>query len=219
MKKPYLKKNNEQGFTLIEFIVVLVIFSIMSGTSLFNYIEYRNNIQTTNVAQDVALTIRQAQVYGISASDGFDSEDVFASNNDNTINIIDDRSIRGFAINTESQEIILFEDINRNFSYDPENDRVIDIRKIISENINISACLFSSEVSPTPGNCSEEVTVNTNGDTIVSIAFERPYPDAFIHFENTQYSHVLIELKDNAGNNLRYIEVNPIGNISVKSYD
>ena len=219
MKKPYLKKNNEQGFTLIEFIVVLVIFSIMSGTSLFNYNEYRNNIETTNVAQDIALTIRQAQVYGISASDGFDSENVFANNNDNTINIIDDRSIRGFAINTESQEIILFEDLNRNFSYEPDNDRVIDVRRILARNTNMSACLFASGDPVNPGNCLEEVTVNTSGDTMVSIAFQRPYPDAFIRFDGSEYSHVLIELKDNSENPLRYIEVNPIGSISVKSYD
>ena len=224
MKKPYLKKNNEQGFTLIEFIVVLVIFSIMSGTSLFNYNQYRNNIEITNIAQDVALTIRQAQVYGISAADEFEGGTgentfgFFGSDNDPS-SITEDRSIRGFAIDIKSQEIILFEDLNRSFSYEPQNDRVIDVRRILARNTNMSACLFASDDPVDPGNCSEEVTINTNGDTIVSIAFERPYPDAFIHFENTQYSHVLIELKDNAGNNLRYIEVNPIGNISVKSYD
>ena len=212
MKKPYLKKNSEQGFTLVEFIVVLVIFSIMSGTSLFNYNRYQNNIETTNIAQDIALTIRQAQVYGISAA----SETLPQINNSNDLNLVQDKSIRGFAINTESQEIILFEDLNRSFGYESQSDRIIDVRRILARNTNISACLFDFGASPIPGECSVDVASES---TMVNVVFQRPYPDAFINFDGNSYGHVLVELKDNSANNLKYIEINPIGNISVKSYE
>ena len=211
MKKPYLKKNSEQGFTLVEFIVVLVIFSIMSGTSLFNYNRYQNNIETTNIAQDIALTIRQAQVYGISAS-----SEILPQINSNDLNLVQDKSIRGFAINTESQEIILFEDLNRSFGYESQSDRIIDVRRILARNTNISACLFDFGASPIPGECSVDVASES---TMVNVVFQRPYPDAFINFDGNPYGHVLVELKDNSANNLKYIEINPIGNISVKSYE
>jgi len=188
MKKPYLKKNNERGFSLVEFIVVLVIFSIMSGTSLFNFNRYKNNIETTNVAQDIALTIRQAQVYGISATDGFGGRDasvIFGAGNistqDNVINIAQDRSIRGLAIDTESQEIILFEDLNRNNQYEPSSDRVIDIRTILTQNTNISVCLFNSSESSTSIDASSCPTEVASENTMVNITFQRPYPDAIIN--------------------------------------
>jgi prepilin-type N-terminal cleavage/methylation domain-containing protein len=227
MKKPYLKKNNERGFSLVEFIVVLVIFSIMSGTSLFNFNRYKNNIETTNVAQDIALSIRQAQVYGISATDGFgdgDASAIFgAGGNGNSrdagvINITQDRSVRGLAIDTESQEIILFEDLDRNNQYESSIDRVIDIRTILTQNIDISVCLFnpgeSSASRASLRSCENEVT-----DGRVNITFQRPYPDAIISYGDFQFGRALIKLKDNSANDLKYIEVNSIGNISVKSYE
>lgn len=234
MKKPYLKKNNEQGFSLVEFIVVLVIFSIMSGTSLFNFNRYQDSIQTTNIAQDIALSIRQAQIYGLSGSDRIvgageldeegESDQIFGDAGGNSSNfggvqidnIANDRSIRGVAIRTNPQELIIFEDLNRNFEYNPDNDRTIDIRTILARNINMSVCLIDFSASVDINDCSEEVIED---DEVVSIVFQRPYPDAFIEYNNTSYGHVFIELKDNSMNPLKYIEINPIGNISVKSYE
>lgn len=57
----------KKGFTLVEFIVILIIFSIMAATALVNFTGFRNNIGLNNLAQDIALTVRQAQVFGWSA--------------------------------------------------------------------------------------------------------------------------------------------------------
>lgn len=235
MKKPYLKKNNEQGFSLIEFIVVLVIFSIMAGTSLFNFNEYRDNIEQTNIAQDIALTIRQAQVYGISGSDrtigdvglegnnNQNSVDFFGTNpqdfNGNEIlDITSDRSIRGVAFNVVDNEIILFEDLNQNFEYDDSNDRIIDIRKILSNDINMSACLITQSDAPADtDNCNEEVF---NESDHISITFRRPYPDAYMYYQGVSYGHFYLKLVDNNfSEKQRYIEVSPVGNISIRMYE
>lgn len=230
MKKKRLK-NNKQGFTLVEFIVVLVIFSIMSGTSLFNFNRYQNNIQTTNIAQDIALTIRQAQVYGLSGSDrtvgGAEIEDENASElfgsgdqtqfGSNIPNIANDKTIRGVAVRTEPQELIIFEDLDRNLKFNDDNDRVIDIRTILARNVNLSVCLTEFGSSADIDNCNNNVS---RTDELVSIVFQRPYPDAYIEYDGeTDYSHAFIELLDNSENPLKYIEINPIGNISVKSYE
>lgn len=242
MKKPYLKKNNEQGFSLIEFIVVLVIFSIMSGTSLFNFNKYQNNIEQTNIAQDIALTLRQAQVYGLSGSDqtvgaqdldeqgiasdvfGVDGDDNQFFGDTQILNIANDRSVRGVAIDTDGQRLIIFEDINRSLEYEPDTDRVIDVRTILARDVFMSVCLIhEDDVPQQAADCSSSnnaTTVVSQEDLFVNITFQRPYPDAILYFDNEEdYRYAYIELKDRSGNNLRYVEVSPIGNISVKSYE
>ncbi len=60
------KKTKEQGFTLIELLVSIGIFFIITALVFVNQQRFGGTILLTNLAYDVALTIRQAQVYGIS---------------------------------------------------------------------------------------------------------------------------------------------------------
>lgn len=62
--------HENKGFTLIEFIVIMIIFSIMASVSLFNFTGFRNETMVSNLAHDIALTIRQVQVEGSSAVGG-----------------------------------------------------------------------------------------------------------------------------------------------------
>ena len=55
-----------RGFTLIELMVTLAIFTIMTSVIMANYPGFNNKIALEVLAQDIALSIRQAQVYGIS---------------------------------------------------------------------------------------------------------------------------------------------------------
>lgn len=60
-----LKRNLKKGFTLIEMLVVLTIFSILTGVVLVGQSKFNSSILLTNLAYDTALTVRQAQNYGI----------------------------------------------------------------------------------------------------------------------------------------------------------
>ena len=215
-----LQKNNHQaGFSLVEFIVVLVIFAIMSTVSIFNYNGYRQSIQETNISQDIALSIRQAQVYGISSSDrivgdeSIDPEDLF-SFNESIPDITQDRSIRGVAIDSANESIIIFEDLNRNFVYNssgPNPDRIIDSRTILTGNIEI----LGVDLCNTNPNCGNVET------DMVHIAFQRPYSDAYISLDGSvgNYDFASILIGESTPYN-KYIELNAIGNISVKKdYD
>jgi prepilin-type N-terminal cleavage/methylation domain-containing protein len=53
-----------QGFTLIEFVVIISIFAIMATVALFNFSGFRSNVALNNLSHDIALTLRQAQVFG-----------------------------------------------------------------------------------------------------------------------------------------------------------
>jgi len=65
------------GFTLIEMMVVLAIMIMISTLTLTNYRQFGGKILLSNKAYDVALSIREAQVYGISAR--FQNDTTFQS--------------------------------------------------------------------------------------------------------------------------------------------
>ena len=54
-------KKNKRGFTIIEMLVVLAIFAIMSSIVIFQYPTFQAQIDLKNTATDVALQIVQAQ--------------------------------------------------------------------------------------------------------------------------------------------------------------
>jgi prepilin-type N-terminal cleavage/methylation domain-containing protein len=53
------------GFTLVELLVTITIFVILTGVVLFSQSRFNSTIFLTNLAYDTALTIRQAQTFGI----------------------------------------------------------------------------------------------------------------------------------------------------------
>ncbi|MEK7601465.1 MAG: prepilin-type N-terminal cleavage/methylation domain-containing protein [Patescibacteria group bacterium] len=58
--------NLSRGFTLIELMVVTGIIAIISGLVLVNNNKFGGAVLLENLAYDMALSLRQAQVYGIS---------------------------------------------------------------------------------------------------------------------------------------------------------
>ena len=226
---PFLEKpltfRDKRGFSLVEFVVVLTIFAIMSSVSLFNYNGYRDRIQETNVGQDIALSIRQAQVYGISSSDrlvgdqNLDeagvADDVFGVNSPSNpyfttqiADITQDRSIRGVVVYPSSETILIFEDLNRNLVYDDGTDRIIDRRSIQTPSVD----LVGVDLCDAVANCDDVE------EDRVDIVFVRPYPEAFISRDGsagTLYNFASVIL-DSGRPNQSYIEVTSIGNINLK---
>jgi prepilin-type N-terminal cleavage/methylation domain-containing protein len=62
MKKRF---ESKKGFTLIELMVTLAIFTIVSGITLANYPAFGTRMNLELLANDIAYLIRQAQVYGL----------------------------------------------------------------------------------------------------------------------------------------------------------
>ena len=63
----------QKGFTLIELLVTITMFVIITGVVLVNSNKFDNTILLNNFAYDVALTIKQAQLYGVSVKENNDS--------------------------------------------------------------------------------------------------------------------------------------------------
>lgn len=60
--------NKKNGMTSIELVVVFGIFALLATSVLFNYREFSTGIKLKNLAQDIALQIRQAQNRAVSGT-------------------------------------------------------------------------------------------------------------------------------------------------------
>jgi prepilin-type N-terminal cleavage/methylation domain-containing protein len=61
------KKSLNKGFTLVELLVTITIFVIITGVVLVNSNKFDSTELLNNFTYDVALTIKQAQSYGVNA--------------------------------------------------------------------------------------------------------------------------------------------------------
>lgn len=64
--RPFSFKKSQPGFTLVEMMVVVAIFLIMTGVILINAPSVREKLSIELVAQELSINIRGTQVYGIS---------------------------------------------------------------------------------------------------------------------------------------------------------
>ena len=55
----------EKGFTLIELLVVIALMGIIYSVTLSNYAGLNKSVELKNTVYNVALSIRETQVYGI----------------------------------------------------------------------------------------------------------------------------------------------------------
>lgn len=150
-----------RGFSLVEFVVVLTIFSIMSLIALFNYRDFQSTTAVKNLAYDVALSIRQAQTFGTAASD---VDNPLAPT---TASPADDKSIYGIVFRNNTT-FSLFLDSNRNYFFGAA-DGLIETKKILGGGSISDICVGNDS-----GSCG---TIGSNG---LVITFQRPLSDAII---------------------------------------
>ena len=156
------KRNFKRGFTLVELLVTISIFAILTGVVLFNQQKFNSTILLTNLAYDTALTIRQAQTYGVNIKE-FDSGggSQFVPYGVH------------FDISETNKSFILFADINNENKYS---------ESLTTCNMQ-DGCVNRYDIKR--GNYIFDIKVTNNGvESSVSkldIIFKRPNPDAIIN--------------------------------------
>ncbi len=187
MMKIFSKKRirNNDGFTLVELLVTIVIFVILTGIVLFNQSGFNNGIILKNLAYDIALNVKQVQTYGIAVKESqTQSGSIFSSygiyfnltNNKNFILFADNDSSGGFNGNPSC----------------PVGDSECIQRYTISRGSYISKICIGTEPS---------CPVQTQEMTIF---FKRPNPDAIMRYvdnfgavSTSTFSRIIISSADN----------------------
>ncbi len=175
------KNKNNSGFSLLEMLVVIAIFGILTAVIVFNYGKFNSEIIFTNVAYELALSIREAQVYSLGvavAGDDFDT-----------------RYGVYFDIEEDDQKFIFFADKDDNGRCGANNDCSLsglsgDEPSSLS---NLTRGIFVrgfcvTGLGETPICSSGNDYYNKNNLTGnkegLAITFQRPDPDAYIEIGN-----------------------------------
>lgn len=186
-----MKIHGNKGFTLIEFVVIISIFAIMAGVALVNFAGFRSNVGLNNLSHDIALTIRQAQVFGWSGktdSLGQNNENVvqLAGNdaNGNPVRFADGVYFK-YENNAFAKEFILYSKKNStpgNEYYTEGDDLIMDTITIQGAN-HISAIHYADtkEALLLPPDRIIPEGLGSTGS--FSVAFSRPRPEALFFSE------------------------------------
>lgn len=195
-------KNN--GFSLLELLVVISIFTIITTIALFDQGRLNSNVLLTNLAYDVALTVREAQAYGVGVK--FSGT---ANNAENAYGIYIDL--------TNPDGIEIFRDVDDDGIYDVGGDGVEKTYKFSNQRGNqISALCGADSSSWNPGETCPNGLKKANSN--MSITFKRPNPEAnFIADGVSSFSGpAYIVLKSQDGTNCRAVAIGGSGQIRVE---
>ncbi len=189
----------KRGFTLVELMVVFSISSLIGLMVIIGYPDFASNIEFKNQTLDVAITIREAQVYGVSVKETKVGVGVF----DAPYGVY-------FDINTPNS-YIFFADVNNNKFYDTAIDLTIGQPIILKNGYTVSDLCVKFPLRAL--DCYSDGA--GLGVETLSIFFKRPEPDAIIKYGiSSGYSFATIEIKNTAGN-VKTIRVTNTGQISV----
>lgn len=154
--------RSSRGFTLIEMLVVIGVMVLVSGLILANNNRFGGVVLLQNLAYDIALSIRQAQVYGI-AVQRFNSS--FGS-------------AYGMHFQVDAGEestYVLFADAlaPENGYYDCPNPGTTNCELV--QSTTIATGYRIAQLCATPPNGAENCSI-----TSLDVTFKRPEPDAYI---------------------------------------
>lgn len=220
MHRLSIKKQISRGFTIAEMGIVVIIFIILTSVIIFRYGDFNSSILVSNMAYEVAITTRQAQVFGLGAR-GYKSGSVsefiypyglFINMNDNEG--ADEGTTKKFALFIDRSE-------QGDAGYGQCN---------MANDTGACSCLPGDE-------CQEmyrmqrDIAVsdikvearNFDGceaDTVdrLAVTFKRPNPEALITWQTvglSGYDFVQIEVSDRSRQNIAYVLIRESGQISV----
>ncbi|NVN97287.1 prepilin-type N-terminal cleavage/methylation domain-containing protein [Candidatus Nomurabacteria bacterium] len=182
--------NHNKGLTLIELMVVIGIFMIISGVAIFNYGNFNSTISLQNLTDDIALSVRKAQSFAIGArgiSDGVSEVDF---NKSYGVHFSKNTAPDTTKLESSSQSFLLFStkgdldyDINSNLACGKINSECI-------EYFNIMTADSIKDIKITKDSVEESIGAT---DTL-DVVFTRPNPRAyFCHKSGSNSSPCNIE--------------------------
>ncbi len=157
-----MSRNKSQfGFTVIELLVTMGIFSVMTGVVLANYRSFNINAGFANAVEDVYFALREAQVYGAGGKKAGGTTTC-------GLPLSSFNCAYGVHFVRLANSYIIFPDVNSNRAYDSGTDTPVTT-------IQLPAGTSLSNVQ-----CKSGATLGSCASNYASVTFKRPNPDAFI---------------------------------------
>lgn len=227
------------GFTLAEMMVSVAIIGLIVGVLLFNHNEFSDVVELSNETEDLALTIREAQVKGLAVKE-FSADSVDSNDDDSnkTFQI-------GYGVHFEKNEssFILFVDDPNKASEEAGNkqyDGTLDCanseecleKRTLKEGYQIK---FICAVPSESNDAYNQPQCGMNG---VDISYTRPRPNADIVFTdpgprllgligsmdksiintNPDWSAVQIVVESEQTGRESYVEISSTGQIETDAF-
>lgn len=204
MVKTFFKKrktNLKAGFSLLEMVMVLAIFGIITSIVAFNYGKFNNQITLTNLSYEIAMQIREAQALGFGVR----------GNNNNFEGSFGVNFVKGLNTFTTFVDSVPLVGTANGICSDCTTcvSGSIECQKIIS--LPRQMTVWDIRTGAT------ESTVNTTTG-LLNISFKRPNPDAIIKDSagiDKNIAQIIIKSQDNQ---YRKITVKKSGYVSVSNY-
>ncbi|MFA6227250.1 MAG: type II secretion system protein [Candidatus Paceibacterota bacterium] len=209
-RKIFLNK----GFTLVELLITLSIFAVTTGIVMFSQNKFDNSVLLTNLAYDMAITIRQAQAYGVNVKEhillngqgSFNPYGVYFSASDSTHYLMFSDTIGG----QNSKGDFLYN--SKDMSCPTTDSECVNRYALKRGDHIVSFCTGANETA-----CDQQI-IGGQIDSL-RILFKRPEPDAKIFvgedtFTSLGYAKITVSSAD--GNSKRSVVVTNTGQIYVK---
>lgn len=190
IKNSLIKSKNicfTTGFTIVEMLMVLAIFIVISGIVIFNFSDFKSNVSLENLAQDIALSVRKAQSYASSTKGNLLSGTPDVIFPGYGIHFSTESSITAQKFQGSNKSFIIFADIPPNpkpgfYDYKYDNGtKFCGTSNLTSGN----ECLEEMKINST--DYISEICDDTNPTPscftgTLDITFKRPDPDATFCF-------------------------------------
>jgi len=192
----FFRPGLNRGFSLVELVVVAGIITLLSMALITKQNKFDSTILLRGLAYEVALSIRQAQIYGLSIKESAQGSGNFGV---------------GYGIHFSSANqtsYILFADVNGNAVYDGESESV-EVFTVRRGYRIASAC---ATLSSGAERCAPGELVS------LSVAFKRPDPDSLIRSDiaGETYGSARIVILAPDGTSSRTVSVESTGQIAVE---
>lgn len=193
--------QKQQGFTLVEFIVIMSIFAIMVGVVLFNFTTFRSRVTLDNLAHDIALSIRQVQTSAGASRTVDPSSPEF-------------EAYRGIAFTKEGdtfkKDFIVYE------TSDSSDSAYYGGLSTIVDTISINTPDSLTRIT-TGDSIDTAIAEEAQGiDSDVSIAFKRFLTEAnFSPVLPREYQYMCIQIQSSDKESSRHVCISKIGQISI----
>lgn len=167
----HYSKNNS-GFTIIELMVTISIVAAILTVVVLNQSKYTDNIAVSGLADEIGLTLTQAQIYGTGVREFTPGSNDFTSSYGLTFSLLDDTG--------SPTAYLYYADRDLDGMYDGDWGCSVGGTSECLERIDITRGVSIKELCVVPS--------NGNNDCItaqrIDISFKRPDTDAQLTFFN-----------------------------------